>query len=120
MARIQTPDERPQPMCIVCKMPPEQIPEYIEAAPGATDEPPLDAKELRRYRGRGYADHEWDDETSASDPKGTWQGGSEYYARTYRCRVPAILLALANKSGDFDRVDAWIQAHDSVQEIWLP
>lgn len=32
MARIQSPDERPQPICIVCKLPPEKISEYVEAA----------------------------------------------------------------------------------------
>lgn len=76
-------------------------------------------KNKNNYSGRGYAEYEFDDETSAFDPEGVWQGGSEYYARTYRCRVPAILLALAEKSGDFDAVHSWINAHDGDQEIWL-
>lgn len=70
------------------------------------------------YLGRGYATYEWDDETSASDPKGVWQYGSEFYARTYRCRVPAILLALAQKSGDFGKVTDWVIANE-YSEIWL-
>ena len=69
--------------------------------------------------GQGYATYEFDDETSSSDPKGTWMGGSEYYSRTYRCRVPAILLNMANKTGNFDRVEDWVSAHDSEREIWL-
>ncbi len=73
-----------------------------------------------KFLGRGYATYEWDDETSQSDPKGRWMGGSEYYARTYRCRVPAILLARAGKTGDFARVEDWVACHNEVLEIWLP
>lgn len=32
MAKITSTDQRPQPMCIVCKEPPERIPEYVAAA----------------------------------------------------------------------------------------
>jgi hypothetical protein len=32
--------------------------------------------------------HEFEDETSQFDPKGTWNYGGEYYSRIYKCRVP--------------------------------
>lgn len=71
------------------------------------------------YMSRGYADYRWEDETSQFDPKGIWMYGSECYIRTYRCRVPSIMLAIAEKSGNFDRLHDWISDHNEVQEIWL-
>ena len=71
------------------------------------------------YTSKYYADYEWDDETSQSDPKGVWMGGSEYYSRRYACRVPRAMLKKAEKSGDFDAVHDWIASHDGIREIWL-
>lgn len=73
---------------------------------------------MNKFLSDRYSTYEWDDETSQFDPKGVWMGGSEYYARTYRCRVPKGLLKSAEKHGNFDKVHDWIQSHDGDARIW--
>lgn len=65
-----------------------------------------------------YADYEWEDETSQFDPKGRWVGGSEYYSRTYRCRVPKGLLKLCEATGDHEILSDWIYRNQE-KPIWL-
>lgn len=73
---------------------------------------------MSHYSSKRYAIYEWDDETSASDPRGVWMGGSEYYSRTYRCWVPKGMLAKAEKTGNFDALDDWIAARADEPGIW--
>lgn len=79
--------------------------------------PPTDDKgripDEKRYDGPRYADYEYDDETSQFDPRGRWQGGSECYIATYRCRVPKGLL----KDGKERALEDWIVNH-SERGIW--
>ena len=70
------------------------------------------------YQSARYVDFEYDDETSAFDPNGEWQSGSEYYKRTYRCRVPRGLLMKAQASNDYSRLMVWIDEH-ADKAIWL-
>lgn len=70
-----------------------------------------------KYKINRYVDFEFDDETSGFDPKGEWQGGSEYYKRTYRCRVPRGLLEKANVTGEDSDLIQWIENHTD-DGIW--
>jgi len=60
---------------------------------------------------RGYKAYEFDDETSSSDPKGRWMGGSEYYKRTYRCLVPSRMT-------DDKQITNWIVDNEE-KVVWL-
>lgn len=71
----------------------------------------------KRYMTDRYAAFEFDDETSQFDPLGRWVGGCEFYARTYRCRVPRKMLERAKTTGDFTKLNDWIDAHDGPG-IW--
>jgi hypothetical protein len=68
---------------------------------------------------RVYATYEFDDETSQFDPMGRWQGGTECYERTYRCRVPRKLLERAERTGDFNKLNEWIDDRQGPTGIWL-
>jgi hypothetical protein len=58
--------------------------------------------------------YEWDDETSASDPKGEWQGGSEYYKRHFKIWVPNRI-----RKDDFDRINEYIDDNLGVDGKWV-
>lgn len=75
-------------------------------------------KRAKRYDSPRYVDYSWEDETSSFDPQGQWQGGAEYYSRTYRCRVPKKMLELAEKTGDYCTLNNWIEAHEGPSGIW--
>jgi hypothetical protein len=62
----------------------------------------------------GHWLHEWDDETSSSDPKGRWVGGSEYYARTYRIWVPNRIKPTQKK-----RLLAYIESQAGIPDKWV-
>lgn len=58
--------------------------------------------------------YEWEDETSAYDPKGVWMGGSEYYSRTYRLWVPNRIKA-ANKKA----LEKYIESQSGIEGKWV-
>lgn len=72
----------------------------------------------KRYMRGRYATFEYEDETSAFDPAGRWQGGTECYLRTYRVRVPRGLLAKADRSKDVRLVMDWID-RNTDKPIWI-
>lgn len=73
---------------------------------------------MSRYDSPAHADYEYDDETSQLDPKGRWVGGSEYYARTYYCRVPCKMLERAKASGDHTELSNWLEANGHKDGVY--
>lgn len=65
-----------------------------------------------------YADYGFEDETSSSDPRGTWMGGCEYYSRVYVCRVPRKMLERAEKTGDYNELRGWIDSKADDPRVW--
>ena len=74
---------------------------------------PGETKLTRYDNDRIYTDYSFDDKTSQFDT-----GGSKYYSRTYRCRVPRRMLERAKESGDYDEVTTWLEKHDCTPGVW--
>lgn len=62
---------------------------------------------------RRFFTYEFTDETSMYDPKGYWVGGSEYYAREYKCRIPIRI------KDNEDMITEFIERHMNDEGFWV-
>lgn len=61
--------------------------------------------------------HEFEDETSAFDPKGRWQPGGEYYSRTYRVRVPIAFRGCEELV--YKYINMIIDDYPGLEGVWV-
>jgi hypothetical protein len=60
-----------------------------------------------------YVTHEFEDECSQFTRGARWVGGGEYFACTYRCRIPRRIAE------NYDLVQAFIDRHDGDTGFWV-
>ena len=68
---------------------------------------------IHDYSNEKYVTFEFEDECSSLTPGARWVGGGEYYACTYRVRIPK---RIANQP---HLVDEFIERHQDEKDFWV-